>query len=138
MFTNEVMYIDHNGKLHCNPYTDPVKAKNDFQIIRTKLPEAPVRIHGLGRDGKYYNVTVGDVNFDDITCLTVKINYGYGTTFTYLSHKYREGNIKVRSKKGNEYTLPILECKRRLMSDIWDEVLAAGGEELHFIEEVMV
>lgn len=138
MYTNEVMYIDKDGQLHCRPYTDQHKAKTDFQSIRAKLPDVPARIHGRGRDGKYHDVTVGDVDFDEITSITVKINYGYGTTFTYLSHKYREGKINIRTKKGHVYSLPILECKRRLMDDIWDEVLAAGGEELHFIEEVLV
>lgn len=138
MFTNEVMYIDKKGLLHCKAYSTPSEAKKDYQVIRAKLPEAPIRIHGLGKDGKYHNVTIGDFDFDAETCITVKINYGYGTTFTYLSRKYREGNITVKTKKGREYNLPILECRRKLMNDIWDEVLSAGGEQLHFIEEVMV
>ena len=136
-YTNEVMYLDKDG-LHVKPYTVPSDAGKDFRIIRAKKPDVPARIHGIGKDGKYHDVVVGDFDFDKETSITVKINYGYGTTFTYLSRKYREGNITVSTKKGSKYVLPILECRRRLMDDIWDEVLAAGGEELHYIEEIMV
>lgn len=136
----EEMYMD-GEVLHCMPYAEDQReqAKNAWQVICKKKPEAKKIVRGLNRAGKY--VEYGDTNYpwDEETSIVVYVDYGVGSKpRLFLSKKYRSGFITVSTRSGKLMDVSIVKCVRRTMASIMDEMLAKPNfDRLWYIEEIM-
>lgn len=108
-FVLETTYVRDNVA-HTAVYTaaEKEKAKAEYQLIRSKMPEVPVQML-CKLDNKIIKVRNGsDYNFDDLA-LTVDVQTESGGEITYLCRKHYRGtfSITLHTKKGDK----VVGCK---------------------------